>query len=291
MNKYTPHPDFIDTSFVPDPNKKTFSSKRKKFNWAEPSDPGLFMNIPKELLRIDEEYQREQVSVEKVLRIAREWDWRLYGALSVMQRQDLTYWVYDGGHRLRAAFHRDDITTLPCLVFKVEDKSQEAKAFVGANTMKSSVSSFHAYRGSLVAGEPVAVAVDEMLSKYGFTAVQFGRGPFDFRSAGTLSALVKKNAALAEDAFHLAVDIAGGEEHVSSIVLTAVYHLGGHTEENIFINPWRSKIISLSIAGIEAAARREAHIMGSGGKAVAARAMLGLINKGKRKRLRFKSAA
>lgn len=249
------------------------------------------MHIPKELLRIDETYQREQVSSTKVIRIAREWDWRLYGALSVIQRPDLTYWVYDGGHRLRAAFHRDDITTLPCLVFKVEDKSQEAKAFVGANTIKSNVSSFHVYRGSLVAGEPVAVAVHELLSTYGFTAVQFGRGVFDFRSAGTLSALVKKNAALAEDAFKLAADIANGEEHVSSVVLTAVYYLGEHAEGNIFIRPWRAKIISLSIAGIEAAARREAHIMGSGGKAVAAKAMLDLINKGKRKRLRFKSTA
>ena len=133
-------------------------SKREKFSWAEPCTPGTFLMIEKDALNIDGTYQREEVSKSKVLEIARDWDWKLLGTLSVIMRKDGTFWVVDGGHRCRASFFRDDIKELPCMVFEAEDEKTEAKAFVGTNTMKSSVSAYHKHRAAVKTGEPIAVA-------------------------------------------------------------------------------------------------------------------------------------
>jgi hypothetical protein len=279
-----------DRSMAPNPGNRGETPKREKFNWAKSCGEGTFMMVPKEQLNIDEEsYQREQVSKSKVLAIARDWDWKLFGAISVVMRSDDSFWVYDGGHRTRAAFFRDDIKSLPCMVFAVSDISEEAKAFVGANTMKSNVSSYHVFKAALAAGEPTAAAVDALMSKYGYRVSQNGTKPTDFRCVHTITKYIKRNAELTEKVFCLLADVSGGDEQISGTAFSAMYFLASQVDEDVFSAAWRKRMMAQSIAGIDHAIRRESHIVGKGGERVAGKALLDLVNKGLRRRLSFRA--
>jgi len=264
-------------------------AKREKFSWAEPCAPGSFLMIRKDDLNIDGSYQREEVSKAKVLEIARDWDWKMFGTLSVIMREDGTLWVYDGGHRCRAAFFRDDITELPCMVFKAENEKTEAKAFVGANTMKSAVSAYHKHRAAVKTGEPIAVAAQAILDKHGYEALQNGFKNYAFAAINTLQTLVKENAVLAEKAFAACAYIAVDGEQFSGEVLSAVFTCQKKLEgkADILTDGYLELLRRETLPGIEAALRREKHIVGKGGVAICAKALLDVLNKGKKRRLTF----
>lgn len=113
--------DKRDHSFAPNPNGKGSQEKVEKYRWAKSSSPGEMMHLSKDELNLDDQYQRERVSEEAVVKIARNFDWALFGVLKVARRTDGTLWVFDGGHRLRACFYRSDIKTIPCIVFSMDD--------------------------------------------------------------------------------------------------------------------------------------------------------------------------
>ena len=84
---------------VPNPNRAVAVSKRDKFDWSTGGSRGEFRWIAKNDLNIDSRYQRDQVSEAKVMEIARDWDWLLLGCISVIEREDGSLWVFDGGHQ------------------------------------------------------------------------------------------------------------------------------------------------------------------------------------------------
>lgn len=278
----------IDKSMAPTPSAGAMP-KREKYAWATESDPGEFMMVPKTDLNIDGTYQRGEVSKAKVLDIAKKWDWKLFGALSVVMREDGTLWVYDGGHRTRAAFYRDDITDLPCMVFEVKTRTDEAKAFVGANTMKSNVSAFHVYRASVKAKEPVALATQAILQKFGYEVTQDGKRSFGFSAISTLKRLVEEDASLAERVFYVCTEIAIAGEQTPASILQGLFILAKKLEGKVDIlaHVHKEKLVKCGIAGIEAAIRREKHIVGKGGQIVEAKAILDLINHGKRRKIHW----
>ncbi len=245
--------------------------------------------IAKEDLNIDGEYQREEVSKAKVLEIARDWDWKLFGTLSVIMREDGTLWVYDGGHRCRASFRRDDIKELPCMVFVAKDEKTEAKAFIGANTMKSSVSAYHKHRAAVITGEPVAVAVQAILDKYGYFPTQTSNKKYGFSAINTLHSMVKEDRVLAEKVFAAARSIAQDGETISGEVMGGMFtcqkKLSGKAD--ILTNGHLERLKRESLPGIEQAIRREKHIVGKGGATISAKAVLDVLNKGKKRRLTF----
>lgn len=271
---------YSDRSKAPNPNGASHSSKAEKFSWARPNDPGEFRYIPKEKIQIDRRYQREEVSKAKVLDIARNWDWRFFGVLSVIERADGSYWSFDGGHRWRASHYRDDIRLLPCMVFKADQVQEEALAFVGTNTMKSNVSAYHVFSASVQAGEPNALETQALLDKYGFVATKDGAGGRSIAAIGQLSKMVKEDSVLADKVFGLCVEIQDGKDVISKFVMEAIFYVASNSDEDIFSGKWRQKFNSIGIAGIEAAIRREKHIVGKGGAAVSAKALVDLLNKG-----------
>jgi len=277
-----------DKSMAPNPTAGAVP-KREKFAWTTESDPGAFMMVPKKDLNIDGTYQRGEVSKAKVLEIAKKWDWKLFGALSVVMREDGTLWVYDGGHRTRAAFYRDDIADLPCMVFEVKTRIDEAKAFVGANTMKSNVSAFHVYRASVKAKEPVALATQAILQKFGYEATQDGKKAFGFSAIATLKNLVAEDAKLAEKVFSVCAEIAVDGEQTPAGTFRGLFVLAKKLDGKVDIlaNGHKETLVKRGIAGIEAAIRREKHIAGQGGQLVEAKAILDLLNHGKRRKLHW----
>lgn len=264
-------------------------SKREKFSWASTSSAGTFCMVPKGDLNIDGTYQREQVSDAKVREIAKDWDWRLFGALSVIMRDDGSLWVYDGGHRCRASFLRDDVLELPCMIFECESIEEEAKAFVGTNTMKSTVSAYHKHRAALKAKEPEAMAVQAVLDKYGYKAMQYTGSAYGFTAIRTLGGLLSQDPELAEGVFGLCAEASEDGALIPGEVLSGLFLCAKRLEgkAQILKNPLREKLKVIGTAGLDMAIRREKHIVGRGGQAVAAKAILDLINKGKRRRLIF----
>lgn len=275
-------------ALAPIPNG-LFSPKREKYSWAEPCCPGAFLMIKKDDLNIDGSYQREEVSKAKVLEIARDWDWKLFGTLSVIMRRDGTLWVYDGGHRCRASFFRDDITELPCMVFSPVDEKTEAKAFIGANTMKSAVSAFHKHRAAVKTGEDIALAAQSILDKHGYIPMQWASKKYGFAAINALRSQVKVDRVLAEKVFSACANIAVNGEQISGEVLDAVFTCQKKLEgkADILTNGHLERLKRETLPGIEAAIRREKHIVGKGGVAISAKAILDVLNKGKQRRLSF----
>jgi len=263
--------------------------KREKFSWAEPCSLGTFIMIKKQDLNIDGSYQRDQVSKSKVLDIARDWDWKLFGTLSVIMRKDMSFWVYDGGHRCRASFLRDDITELPCMVFQADDEKTEARAFVGANTMKSIVSAYHKHRAAVLTGEPVAVMAQSILEKNGYFAAQCSSTKYGFAAINALLSQVKEDAVLAEKVFTACAIIGQDGEPFSGELLDAMYVCQKKLEgkADIFKGEHIERLKTETLSGIESAIRREKHIAGKGGANICAKAVLDLLNKKRKRRLLF----
>ena len=168
------------------------ASKASRYKWAGVSNSqGRFEYIDKTRLAIDRTVQRDAsnaVSEKNIRSIAAEWDWVACGVLSVSMR-DGEYVVFDGQHRLMAAMKREEITTLPCLVFKNATVADEASGFLKINTGKKPVSLFDRHRIALIAGDESAIATERAARSAG---IAFSRSP----GAGQTKALdwVYRNA-------------------------------------------------------------------------------------------------
>lgn len=141
---------------------------------VDETDDGVFKRIPKDQLNIDHDYQRHHVSRKRITAMAKHWSWRACGCLKVGQRPDGTYWVEDGQHRVLAANLREDITTLPCIVFPDSSKKKEAGAFIGGNVFRTPVKALEQFNARLVQQDPVAREIDEMVKYVGYEIAESG---------------------------------------------------------------------------------------------------------------------
>ena len=81
---------------------------------------GVMLEIAPKAIHVDPKYQREN-NIKRSLRIANNWDWRVFSPISVSERPDGSYYAYDGQHRVVAAQRNEEIETLPCYVVKMAD--------------------------------------------------------------------------------------------------------------------------------------------------------------------------
>ena len=165
----------------------------------------------------------------------------------------------------------------------------EARAFIGTNTMKTGVSAYHMHRAAVVTGEPIALAAQAILDKYGYFAAQSPFKKTAFAAIRTLERQVRENPALAERTFAACVQIAESGGTISGDVLDAVYTCQKKMQgkHDILSGKYLDRLKHEGISGIEAAIRRSKHAAGMGGTAVTAIAILDMLNKGQRKRILF----
>lgn len=144
-------------------------SKAERYKWtmADVSSPGETLMINKHKLNIDHRYQRRAVDT-KVLRMAREFSWVAFGALTVSRRGDQMY-VVDGQHRLEAALRRDDVSDVPCVVYSLNDAHQEAQGFLDLNGNRKPVTSLEKFKGEIFAGNEIPVFVNKLIAESGRT--------------------------------------------------------------------------------------------------------------------------
>jgi hypothetical protein len=142
-------------------------TKVTRYGWVLRDSQGVFRKIDKNDLNIDHSYQREKVIIKKVRDIQSNWSWVGCGIILVALRNDGSCWVMDGQHRVLAARNRSDIDELPCLVFEVESKTDEAAGFLVANTQRKPVTAIAKYKAMVMTKDTTAIAVDEVLNRLG----------------------------------------------------------------------------------------------------------------------------
>lgn len=281
--------DKIDKSLAPNPSVKAGSTaKRARYNWTSAGKPGDFLMIHKSHLNIDGRYQRDEVSKSKVMEIARNWDWLLIGTISVILREDQSYWVFDGGHRTRASFYRDDITHLPCMVHIMDDLSDEAKAFVARNTMITNVSSFDRYRASVCAGEPTACQVAELLKSLNIEVIDgAGSSKYQLMAIGAVQKMVARNVVLARRVIEFLMSIECDKSLPSSVLL-GVFMLCDRMQSKVdILRDYGEKLGGYGVRGLETKIRQFVTEIGRGGEMMYAKAILDLVNKGKRHKIEW----
>jgi hypothetical protein len=285
--------DKTDKSLAPMPGKTRTGEaaagveKRTKFAWSTANKKGIFMEIPKTQLNIDGRYQREQVSRGKVLEIARGWDWLMVGAISVIARSDGTYWVFDGGHRTRAAFYRDDINELPCMVHEIDDLTDEAKAFFVRNTMVSNVSAMARHRAAVCAVEPIAERVNELLDRCGLR-VSDNKGADVIMCISEVTRCVAADAEVAERLIMFCRDMNRDGAPISGKLLRGMFTLHQRMKPRFdLLERFGDKIAGHSQKEIEIKLRQFAAECGHGGSAVEAKAILGIVNHKNKNRIEW----
>jgi len=123
-------------------------------------------------LGIDPAYQRSIDNGESqalIRRIAVHWDWGLCQPLTVARRDDGSFWVVDGQHRLAAARLRRDIYDLPCVIMASGSVADEAAAFVAMNSQRKKLNALDLFKAALAAGDDDAVAVMGLIEAAGLS--------------------------------------------------------------------------------------------------------------------------
>lgn len=269
-----------DRSNAPTPSKSDAAKKREKFGWEAPGPVGDLEWIEKGVLHIDGRYQRQMIGEKKVVRLARGWRWIKLGVITVVRRSDGSLWVLDGGHRVRAAFYRDDIVKLPCMVFEAEDIKAEAKAFLGINTDSSPLSGYDRFMAQLTAGDHVAEMCMVLMDGAGLVPSRFKKKG-GFVAVSSLVKCVGKNPELAEKVFSVCCDVAGPGESPEGDMVKGLFRLC-EMIPGILTERTAKVLTSAGKVGVRSAINNTKALMNAGGEKVAAIGILNLVNKGLR---------
>ena len=252
--------------------------------------PGKFMMLSKFEIRVDESYQRPSRSANEINKIARDFSWKAFGTLSVANRNGRFY-CFDGQHRLKAALRNPAILNLPCMVFEVEEIKEEASGFCKMNMMRSPVRSFDHFRAEIVADNPLAISLDNMLSELGIVVCANPRKQNELKCIGSIRqqfkidpvstkrALVAALAAGNRDNVYIHESIASGFFYLDSII-----DLADGISNPRFLDRV-SKVGSMKM--IDGIARAKSYYVKGGGK-VFAQGIIDTLNHGMHKRFEIK---
>lgn len=275
--------DRTDKSYAPLPHGGGML-KRDKYSWSAPNDCGEFRMIDKRALHLDSRYQRDEVSTAKVVRIASEWNWLLFGALSVIERIDGSLWVFNGGHRLRASFYRDDVNLLPCMIFQADKVKVEAQAFIDGQTMVSSVSAIDRFRAAQCAEDAVACGVRELLESLNLSVVKSPRGRTQLKCIGVIQEAFRRDSQLCSGVLRACAAM-HGDDTISASVFGGLFELCyRYTPRRDVLSDFSDDLACADIGVLDAVIRTYKIKTGQGGSWAAARALREYLNKGKRTR-------
>jgi hypothetical protein len=257
--------------------------KKRELYWEQPKYPGRFEMLSKHDLNIDSAYQRQETSKAKILDIARNWSWALFDALTVSDRGNASYWIINGGHRARAAFYRDDITLLPCMLFVVPSVKEEAQLFIDGQTLVSNVSAIDRYTAGLCAEHEPATMANMIVEQLGLRVAKTTSRPGDFKCIG--ASRVRLNFDIALEAMALSVKLAG-DDAIQGRMFSGLFALMSrsdtHREE---VLKSTDKLMKLGQTGLVQKINQFCIASGSGGQVSFAKAILAEVNKGKRRKL------
>lgn len=263
-------------------------SKRLVFGWRESGDRGEFRLLDKNLLRVDKSYQRD-TSERRIHHIASNFHWASFGCILVALREDNSYWVFDGQHRIEGVKRRDDVQDVPCLVFHFAKLSDEARAFVEANIDRGAVSALSKFKGRLAAKDPDAVAIVGIAESYGYEIPEEGKKARNGHIAciAALEKVYKRGAVHCQTVIDLAATLYDGAS-MDQRILLALSDLELHLVRSGTTLQRRDIQEKLLLLGVPHLLRRMAGLAEALGRScsskIGAASLVQEINKGKRNR-------
>lgn len=117
-------------------------------------------------LIIDGRYQR-QLNEHRVGRMVEQWNPSLLGTLEVSERENGTYAVFDGQHRL-SALKALGIKKAPCIVHRGMGAQQEAELFVKLQRDRRPPTPVERFKAQVFSGDSEAVKIADAITLAGF---------------------------------------------------------------------------------------------------------------------------
>ena len=251
-------------------------SKVEIYRWGFADKKGYFAEIDKRDIQVDHEYQREKIAWQKVKDLTRNWSWAGCGCILVAKREDGSYWVFDGQHRVLASMRRADIDTLPCLVFQTHSKVSEAKGFLFANSERKPVLALDKFRAAVMTGDETAVKANDIFKKHAIELDTSPSKPRQLKCVALCLRLVQRNCDAFEWALCSALRLCS-DRPVHSDILHGLFWI-----ENKYKlcgdNRFESALMNASPDSILDSIARYAAAEGKRGDAVCGKGILKILN-------------
>jgi hypothetical protein len=265
--------------------------KVNRYKWVSRNERGKLAYVDKKSLQIDHRYQRA-LSDPKRLRIASNFNWAAFGVLTVARRTDGSLWVIDGQHRLAAAMSRDDIDTVPVVIFEFNGNiMDEATDFLINNKERRPLAGVDAFKAQVVAGDPTALQVQDLLTAGGRTVG--APGPRTVSCVKALYACMKEDAGALKRIWPIIVEICAGKPidyrllHGMHLLETRLVDSTGK-DRSLTETDNRRKLIAEGSGAIIRSIGNAVAFYAHGGHTVFARGILSLLNWKRKKRLMLK---
>lgn len=281
MSDETQHTN-AETAFLR--NKTNASAAVRAWNLID--KPGVIIEIDKRELHVDPTYQRDVSAKDtKVQAIAASWSWVACGAIIVAMRNGKAH-VVDGQHRVLASLLRPDINMLPCIVFETTGVEHEAKAFLQANTFRKPMKSSDQFRALVVAGDPTAIKVHELIRTHGRGINSSGDSPTGVRCVAAVMRCAMIDWDVLQRVYPVINQICSGRGITQQLVL-GLWHIERWevTGKSLTDKRWRDRLNKVGAEGLETSARKLSAYLGQSGEKVWARGMVDALNKGLREDL------
>lgn len=272
-----------ESAFAPIFGESGTMEKSDKYNWSkDPGEPGTFKMIDKNLLNVDLSYQREARSRERVVSIARNFRWSLFGAIDVVENNG-KYYVVDGAHRSRAVLLRSEIKAIPCMVFSAKSIKEEADMFVKLNTTPIGVGAYHRHKAGLVAGYEIAIKAEALAKGNGYTFIGASTPKdFELKCIGAVYAMISRNENIASICFSIMCRVASGQPFTAK-PLKGLFYLMSQNQNIDFESFPMKNMFEAGMLEIQKSIDRYVVFKGKGGEKVFAEGMVEIINKGQSK--------
>lgn len=196
-------------------------SKVLRYRWTIFDEQGKFEWIPKELLDVDYTYQR-QPKHSHILRIAKDWSWIACGTIAVTER-DNKYFIIDGNHRKLASDKRDDISELPCMIYRTKGITDEAKSWLSVNTSRKHPYMYEKWNALVCIGDANVIDIIETLRATGHT-ISPNQGASNVAFPAALLRAWQSDAMLAKSLWPLCVSVHNGE-YIHSDIWEGLFYL------------------------------------------------------------------
>lgn len=261
-----------------DTNLLSGMSKVDLYKWVAIGKPGKLEYLDKNLLTVDHAYQRS-VSNARATKLARRWNWLACGVLIVAIRHG-KHFIVDGQHRWAAAMKRQDITSLPCLVFESTETKEEAVAFRDSNKERKGMNSNELWAAEIIGEDEATMYADRLIAEAG-RVPSHKTGPGSVRCLSVVVGYIRSNREVFDKVWPIAVRLCEGfvfhERVLSSLMHIESNLIGGGS---ITSPRWTSRLYALGYEGVLAAANRAAAYYSRGGARVWASGVVLSLNKG-----------
>jgi hypothetical protein len=257
--------------------------KITRYKWDLTDNPGSLAMISKNLLIVDHSYQRN-TNEAKVLAIARDWSWIAFGAIVVAERKGNLY-VIDGQHRLMAARKRSDISELPCVVFKTQERKEEAKGFLTAQTKRRPITSVEKFRALLTIEDKPTALVNTLLQSVGKYPGS-GNSTDSVKCVGVLTDFAQSDPDLLVETWPLIVELTGAEP-INKRLVAAIMYISKHIPEGMKLTDktWKNRLLKVGFTDVMSGINRASAFYEKGGPKVWATGVVETMNKGLRNKL------